>query len=166
MSSYGVKNIADLKHLVRTLEKRAMPYTVNVTRGLPRTNEQNKLQWKWMQELEEQGDMTAEEYRGYCKLHFGIPILREASEAYRESYDRIIRPLKYADKMELMMMPHDYPVTRLMTTKQKTRYLDAVFTHFLSEGFKLTLPENEDERPARRDGAALVETQGDSARPI
>ena len=95
----------------------------------------------WMNELEDQGDMRAEEYRAYCKLHFGIPILRAENEAFCESYDRLIRHLDYEVKIEYMKAPLDFPVTRLMTTKQKTQYLDNIYNFYLSNGFILTVPK-------------------------
>lgn len=107
-----------------------------------RTVEQNRLQRLWMDQAEKQGDQTAEEYRGYCKLHFGIPLMRQQSDAFREKYDRIIRPLDYAQKLELMMEPFDFPVTRLMDAGNKSKYLDQVYQFFTSRGFQMTAPGN------------------------
>lgn len=104
---------------------------------------QNRLQRLWMNEAESQGDQTAEEYRGFCKLHFGIPILRESSEDYRALYDKIIRPHSYEDKLKMMMVPIDYPVTRAMTKDQKRQYLNAIYAHFTGLGFKLTEPDDD-----------------------
>ncbi|MCE8034596.1 hypothetical protein EKK97_13925 [Billgrantia tianxiuensis] len=119
-----------------------------------RSQEQNKLQRKWCKEAAAQGDMTAEEYRGYCKLHFGVPILRRDSEAFREVYDRLIRPRDYAEKLELMMEPLDFQVTRLMTTAQKGEYLDAMWTHFTGLGFRLTDPNLKGMDPSQYKEAA------------
>ncbi|GEK48452.1 hypothetical protein HPA02_27350 [Bisbaumannia pacifica] len=119
-----------------------------------RSWEQNKLQRKWCAEAAAQGDMTAEEYRGFCKLHFGVPILRRDSEAFREVYDRLIRPRDYAEKLELMQEPIDSQVTRLMTAAQKTEYLDACWQHFTSLGFRLTDPNLKGMDPAQYKEAA------------
>jgi hypothetical protein len=108
-----------------------------------RSVKQNRLQRRWMWEAEQQGDQTAEEYRGYCKLTFGVPIMCE-SEEYLEVYDRIIGPLSYEHKLEMMRLPLDYAVTRLMKTGQKKRYLYDVWMHFTGLGFKLTKPKNYD----------------------
>ncbi|MGQ7249549.1 hypothetical protein ACUN9Y_19725 [Halomonas sp. V046] len=105
-----------------------------------RSLDQNRLQRLWCKQAAEQGDMTAEEYRGYCKLHYGIPILRRDSEAYREAYDRVIKPLPYEQKLELQMTPFDWPVTRGMNKSQKTEYLNAMWQHFTGLGFHLTDP--------------------------
>lgn len=108
-----------------------------------RTIEQNRLQRLWINEIHEQrdGDQTKEEIRAYCKLHFGVPILRNDDEQFREAYDRVIRPLDYSDKIFAMSVPLDFPVTRLMTTKQKTRYLEEMRKYFLELGVRLTDPD-------------------------
>jgi hypothetical protein len=106
-----------------------------------RSYEQNKLQRMWVKELSEQGDMTPEQYRGLCKLTFGVPILRLENDEFREQYDRTIKPLPYEVKLDIMMEPMDFPVTRLMSVKQKSDYLDQIFRHWSQEGFHLTRPE-------------------------
>lgn len=141
MSSRAIRNDADKVQAQRWLDSRRYPYTLSVVEGSPRSTEQNKLQRKWLLEAEEQGDMTAEEYRAYCKLHFGVPIMRRDSEDFKEKYDRILKPHSYEDKLTMMMVPLDFPVTRAMTTKQKTEYLDAMYNHFRGLGFQLTEPE-------------------------
>lgn len=141
MTTRAIRNEQDRKDAIRLIENRKTPFTVTLSEGAPRSIEQNRLQRKWLLEAEEQGDMTAEEYRGYCKLHLGVPILRNENDLFREKYDRIIKPHSYEDKLAMMMEPLDFPVTRLMNTKQKTKYLDAMYQHFRSLGFILTEPE-------------------------
>jgi hypothetical protein len=51
-----------------------------------------------------------------------------------------VRPLPYTQKLALMMEPLDFPITRLMTTKQATAYLDGVHRHFSEKGIVLTDP--------------------------
>lgn len=105
-----------------------------------RSNDQNRLQRQWCKEAGEQGDMTAEQYRGYCKYHFGLAILCRDSEDYRQACKRVLGGLSYEQRIELMMEPHDYPVTRGMSKKQKTEYLDLCWQHFTGLGFRLTDP--------------------------
>ncbi|MCU7840874.1 MAG: hypothetical protein KZQ94_16030 [Candidatus Thiodiazotropha sp. (ex Troendleina suluensis)] len=106
-----------------------------------RSYEQNRLQRLWLKEAQKQGDQTAEQYRGHCKLHFGVPIMRRDSEEFQEVYDRLIRPRPYEEKLELMMIPMDMPVTRIMNTKQKAEYLSEMCRFFAGEcGFHLTDP--------------------------
>lgn len=142
MVSRIVRNEADLDLLIRFLRSQKRPLTVDITRGKHRTIEQNRLQRLWLNEIAEQlGDMTAEEVRGYCKLTIGVPILRAENEAFRSRYDLIVKPLGYEQKLALMMEPLDLPVTRLMSTEQKTRYLDGILKHFGEQGVRLTMPE-------------------------
>lgn len=105
-----------------------------------RSLDQNRLQRLWCKEAGEQGDCDAEWYRGYCKYHFGLAILCRDSEEYREACKRVLGSLSYEQRIELMMEPHDYPVTRGMTKSQKTEYLDRIYQHFTGLGFRLTDP--------------------------
>ena len=141
MPSRQIHNETDREASIRWEQGLAMPYTKTLSKGVNRSLEQNSLQRLWLREAAEQlMEYTAEEYRGYCKLHFGIPILRSESDEYCEMYDQIIRPLSYENKLKLMMVPLDYHVTRLMTTKQKSQYLDKVYQHFSGLGAQLTDP--------------------------
>lgn len=135
--------------LVKFIMGKKLPFTVSIADGKHRTNDQNHLQRKWVMEVSAQlGDRTPEEVRGYCKLHFGVPILRNENDAFRLTYDRLIRDRPYDEKLEFMMVPMDLPVTRIMTTRQKTAYLDAVHRHFSEQGVILTNPEDMKHRSA------------------
>lgn len=136
-----IRSKQDLEQLVKYLGNRELPVTVSIAKGAKRSNKQNKTLRLWVGELENQGDMTKEEYRGYCKLHFGVPILRDEHAEFQEQYDRIIRPLAYELKLALMMEPIDFPVTRLMTTAQEKKMLDQIYVHYTGQGFYLTEPD-------------------------
>jgi len=140
MTTYSVRNEYDRAQTVKRLQSLPWPMTVTIQSGAPRSIEQNRLQRLWMGELEDQGDMTREEYRGYCKLHFGVEIAKE-HPAFADAYDKHMRPLPYETKLAMMQEPLDFPVTRVMTTKQKKRYLDKIHNHFTSLGFRLTDPD-------------------------
>jgi len=128
--------------LIAFLGNMQHPFTVTISRGKRRSLDQNRLQRMWMLEAQEQlGTDTAEGFRGYSKLHFGVPILRAEDDKFAAEYDAIIRPLPYEQKLRLMQVPFDFGVTRQMTTKQKTQYLDAVSAHFSGLGVLLTQPE-------------------------
>lgn len=136
------------------METHKLPCMVEVHNGKPRTVLQNRLQRKWMTEIAEQlGDRTPEEVRAYCKLTIGVPILREENETFRVKYDQIVRPLPYEQKLAIMSEPLDMPVTRLMSTKQKHAYLDAIFQHFSEKGIVLTIP------PDKRYGPQIGEPE-------
>ncbi len=137
----AIKGGHDVALLVQLMKSRDKPFTATLTDGLPRTNPQNKTQRKWLNEAAEQlGEMPAEDYRAYCKLHLGVPILRNENEAWAAQYDALIKPLPYEAKLAMMKEPIGFPVTSKMTTKQKTAYLDAMRVHFTSLGVMLTIP--------------------------
>lgn len=132
----------DIEALRLLLRARKLPLTVEITAGATKTNAQNRLQRQWCNDIAQQlGDRTAEEARAYSKLHFGVPIMRAESEAYAEVYDRLIRPLPYETKLAFMGVPFDFAVTRIMTSRQLTAYLDAMSRHWSGLGVTLTDPE-------------------------
>lgn len=142
MTTRVIKDNLDRDALFEFLRARPMPFTVEIVKGARRSVEQNRLQRLWMNEISEQlGDQTPEEVRGYCKLTIGVPIMRAESELFREKYDAFIKPMPYETKLAMMMEPLDLPVTRIMTTKQKTKYLDGIQRHFAEQGIRLTDPE-------------------------
>jgi phage terminase large subunit-like protein len=106
-----------------------------------RTIAMNRTQFLWCKEAAQQrDDDTAEGYRAYCKLNFGVSILRAENDEYRDIYDRIVRPHSYEEKLELMSVPIDFPVTRLMTTKQFSEYMRQMWNHFTQLGIVLSDP--------------------------
>lgn len=141
MTTRFLESDADRRTLIRFIETQPLPLTVSLSKGGKRSLKQNKLQRLWLNEIAEQlGDRTPEEVRGYCKLTIGVPILRAENETFRERYDAIVRPLPYEQKLALMMEPLDFPITRLMSAKQATAYLDGVHRHFSEKGVQLTDP--------------------------
>jgi hypothetical protein len=118
-------------------------YLITITeQGEERSHQQNRLQQLWHSQAADQlKDETAEEKRAYCKLHFGVPILRN-DEAFKAHYDRVIKPMDYQTKLALMMEPFDFPVTRLMTVKQKTEFLDRIYQHYTGLGVQLSHPDD------------------------
>lgn len=141
MGSAAIRTEHDREMAIKRLQNAKLPCTVTIKAGAPRSTEQNRLQRLWMRELEEQGDMTAEEYRAYCKAYFAVPILLAEDDEFAEQYNRIVRPLPYEQKLEIMGAPIDLPVTRRMSVKQKKQYLDKVYEHWTGKGFKLTDPD-------------------------
>lgn len=141
MTTRVIRNHYDIEMLTRFLRAQNLPVTVSITKGAKRSDEQNRLQHLLIAEIAAQKqDETIEEVRAFCKLCFGMPILREENEEFRAVYDERIKPLPYETKLKIIEL-FDVPVTRLMTTAQKTKYLDAIYQHFGAQGYVLTVPE-------------------------
>lgn len=129
------------RQAIRFIEGHKLPMTIGIEAIGKRSARQNRLNRQWMLDIAGQMEGWSAEYtRGYCKLHFGIPILRADDEEFCREYDALVRPLPYEHKLKLMMVPFDFGVTRRMTTKQQTAYLDAVHRHFSEQGVALTDP--------------------------
>lgn len=142
MTTRVVTTDRDKAMFIRFIEGFEPPFTATLTKGKHRSVAQNRLQRLWCNEVADQrGDRTAEEVRGETKLRIGVPILRAENETFCESYDRVVKPLPYKHKLECMMEPLDFPVTRLMTSKQKTKYLDQMYRYWTAEGVELTIPD-------------------------
>lgn len=137
-----IKSREDASNLAKLIDARGYPQTVTVTAGESRSTLQNRLAQRWFSDIVRQlGDQTHDEVRAYCKLHFGVPILRAENEAFKASYDRILKPLDYAEKLEAIRV-FDFPITRLMSTKQMTQFMDAMQRHWSQQGVRLTNPED------------------------
>jgi hypothetical protein len=129
--------------LARLLKSRSLPMTVHITAGEDRTGQQNALAFRWFAEAAEQlGDRTASDVRAHCKLDHGVSMLHAENPAFREQWDRLIRDrFTYEEKLALMLPPHDYPVSRIMTVKQMSRWMDAIHAEYAGMGVRLTEPE-------------------------
>lgn len=133
-----ITDATELDDFTRFLGTLKLPITVEWVQGRDRTKEQNRLQFLWAREAAEQrGDRTPEEQRNEWKLRYGVPIMREDSPEFRATYDRLIKPLSYPQKIEAMDL---IAVTSLMKVRQMVRYLDAVERECAEQGVKLTDP--------------------------
>ena len=58
-----------------------------------------------------------------------------------EAYDRLIKPLSYEHKIDIMSHPDWFPVTSLLTVKQTSMYLEHVQAHYAT-CVQLNFPED------------------------
>ena len=129
----------DLDALTLLFSNLKPPFSVEWVMGENRSQAQSRLQFLWAREAAEQrGDRTPEEQRNEWKLRFGVPILREDSPEFRETYDRLIKPLSYEEKVKAMDL---ISVTSLLKVRQMVRYLDAIERECAEEGVVLTAPD-------------------------
>lgn len=129
----------DVKAFACFLGNVKLPITVEWVMGRDRTKDQNSLQWLWAAEAAHQlGDRTPDEIQREWKLRYGVPILREDSAEFRDTYDRVIKPLPYEQKVDAMRF---IDVTSAMKVRQMVRYLDTVQRECLENGLRLTDPD-------------------------
>ena len=141
MASRLIRTADDLDALFTLLGSLKLPLTIEWTQGLDRSAQQNRLQFLWAREAAEQlGDRTADEVRCDWKLRHGVPIMRGDSPEFRDTYDRLIKPLTYEQKVKAMQL---IEVTSLMKVKQMIAYLDAVERECLEQGIALTAPDSD-----------------------
>lgn len=141
MVTRTVKNEDELALLITYLKGRKRPLTVEITEGRDRSAEQNRLAWKWYIEVSDQTGEDREDVRARCKLEVGVPILREAHGKFRATYDKLVRPFSYPEKLALIR-DTEMPVTSLMNVEMMSRYLDLVFRRHSELGIVLTIPED------------------------
>ena len=110
-----------------------------MTKSDIRSLDQNRLAWVWYRQIEEFMHEPAGWGHNYCKLTIGVPILRAESEKFRDLYDRYLRPMTYEAKLEAIEL---VDVTKAMTTKQMTTYLETIQRKFAFQGLELETLED------------------------
>ncbi len=139
MTTRVIETEGDLASLNLLLAGYGRPFTISISAGKKRSTEQNRLGRALINIISEQlGDRPPEEVRGECKLTIGVPILRAASDLYMHDYDEVLKPLDTELKIKLMQEPFDMAVTRRMTVKQKTEYLDGIMKEYGYRGVVFT----------------------------
>ena len=114
---------------LRTLWRDKRYLTVTVRTGKDRSLDQNAISHAWYEQVAR--ELREDDARGvkrYCKLHFGVPILRAEDDEFRAAYDgSILRTMNYEQKLAAMDI---LPVTSRMTTAQLSRYMEEVQAHY------------------------------------
>lgn len=141
MPTRSVKNTDELELLKVYLDGLKRPFSVDITEGRNRSDEQNKLSHKWYGEIAEQTGEDREDVRARCKLECGIPILRRDKPKFREVYNHTLLHLAYEQKVDFIRYT-EMQVTSLLNVGQMSEYLDAVFKRQASFGIELTVPED------------------------
>ena len=108
--------------------------------GKDRTLDQNALWFAMYQRIAQMTEIgDVEDARKYCKLHFGVPIMRRADEDFRHAWGVSFLLLAYETKLELMgpcalFGPDGFPVTRLFDRAQGIAYTDKIVSEFGAKG--------------------------------
>lgn len=144
-----IHNDQQRMNLIRDLSSLELPFRIEIFSG-ERSMSQNALSHVWYGELGKQDKSRSNRgWRQFCKLHFGVPILRVSSEKFRDAWDNLIKNrLTYEEKLALMDW---WPVTSLMDHKQMAEYLTEMQMHFAERGIVLTgLDRGESDYPEAR----------------
>ncbi len=113
---------------------------VSLRPGKDRTLDQNALWFALYQRIAQMSQFgDVEDARRYCKLHIGVPIMRNEDADFRDGWNRIFLNLPYEQKFELMgacsiFGPDGFPVTRLFNRAQGIAYTDRIVDEFTAKG--------------------------------
>lgn len=126
---------------LRTLWHARKYLTLTVRDGKNRSLTQNAISHAWYEQIAR--ELREDDARGvkrYCKLRFGVPILRAEDDEFREAYDgSILRTLTYEQKLMAMDV---LPVTSRMNTRQLSAYMEDVQQHYIGR-VQLEFPPDE-----------------------
>lgn len=117
---------------------------VSLRPGKDRTLDQNALWFALYQRIAEMTQIgDVEDARRYCKLHYGVPIMRRDDADFRDGWNRMFLHLTYEQKLELMgpcaiFGPDGFPVTRLFNRVQGVLYTDRIVEAFTDRGVVFT----------------------------
>lgn len=128
--------VGDLKELWRQHKFLRVKATSGKARSIP----QNAIQHVWYTQMameDRQEDMRG--HIRYCKYTHGLPILCADDPDYRAMCGRLLKPLPHEYRLEAM---DHFPVTRLMTKEQESKYLEAVQTDYARRGVNLQFPDD------------------------
>ncbi len=100
---------------------------------------QNSLYYKWLTQRAVALHTSMMDQRCYCKLHFGVPILRRDNEEFQQTYDSVIKPLPYEKKLQAMKL---IDISSIMGVKQMTEYLQEIEAECTEQGIRLVHPED------------------------
>ena len=112
---------------------------VNIKTGKDRSLDQNAISHTWYEQIaRELREDDALGWKCFCKLNFGVPLLRAEDAEFRAFYDSALKlSLNYEQKLAAMKY---LPVTSLMTKAQLSKYLESMQQHFIGQSVMLEFP--------------------------
>lgn len=138
---YVVRNTGDLARVVYDLGNMQHPFRCSMVKGISRTEAQNRTIHKWFEEIAaHRGDETAGDIKADCNLIYGKPILMRDDPEWAAVFGYLFDRLDYEKKRKAVRVL-DVPFTRRMNVSQLCEYMDEMQRDFLSEGVRLTIPE-------------------------
>lgn len=117
-----------------------LPFTITIGDGDKRTLSQNALLWRWYGQIATHlGDITAMQVKGQCHVAYGVPI-RRRDPIWSRVWERMFDGLTYEQQCFLFERGI-LAMTREMSVKELTEYMDAVQAHYRAQGVPLTDPD-------------------------
>ena len=118
-------------------EKKYLVITIKPGRDSPL--DQTALWFACYKRISQVLNWHIDEARRYCKLHFGVPLMRNECQDFRKSWNELLLHLSYEKKLELMganplLGPDGFPVTRLFNRAQGIEYTNRVVDGFREQG--------------------------------
>jgi len=84
-------------------------------------------------------DQSTLDVRKFCKLHYGVAILKSVDPDFCEFYDRAIKKMSYEDK--LFLMGHmDITSADAFKKPQATEYIEEILREYSKQGISLINP--------------------------
>jgi hypothetical protein len=104
-----------------------------------RSLDQNALMWQMYGEIAEYFGFTPGYAHCFCKLHYGVPILRLDNAEFRKLYNNLVlrRKLVYEQKIALVEYLR---VTSEFSVTQATEYIDTIIREMANEGLVIRVP--------------------------
>lgn len=140
LSVNGVGKLSEAIAKITAMFREHKFLVVSIRPGKDRTLDQNALWFAMYQRIAQMTEIgDVEDARKYCKLHFGVPIMRRADEDFRHAWGVSFLLLTYETKLELMGLcalfgPDGFPVTRLFDRAQGIAYTDKIVSEFSAKG--------------------------------
>ena len=107
-----------------------------------RSSNQNSMIYALYGDIARQSDdLSVNDVKTMCKLHYGVPILRAHDESFRLMWDSHFLGdlISYEKKIELMVY---LDVTSKFTKKQATEYIETILREYSKRGLLLLDPRN------------------------
>lgn len=138
MASRILRNRRDLQQWVNFLTGQAFPMTASYVSGAKRTNPQNATAAMWYAQIGAETGETPAQVKARCKLTHGRLIMQKDRPDWVTEWEPLYAPIPHHMRLKLF---EALPLTRLLTTRQMSEYLDAVKREHEEMGIELVDPE-------------------------
>lgn len=136
-----IENTRQLLAFMAELGNQVFPFTITVSKDKRRTTAMNRTIHLWFKEIAQQcGDQSEADVKADCNLTYGVPIKRRDDEEWAAAFGYLFDALNKPSKIKALRIL-DVPVTRDMTVKQLSEYMDQMSRDYREAGVFLTDPE-------------------------